>query len=120
MIKKLIGTLLLSRDVSHVSHWKTDIYAHHIALNEFYDEILDKTDELVENYQGRHGILGDIPIMTNDRASGNIVRLLELYLKQIEDMRYKAVDKEDAALQSIMDEIVRIFLRTLYKLRQLK
>ena len=120
MIGKLIGTLFLSREVSHREHLKTSSYAHHMALNEFYDTLLESIDELVENYQGRHGIIEDIPIMSNDRSSSNISRLLEYHLSLVEKMRYTVIDKDDAALQSIMDEIVRIYLRTLYKLKQLK
>ena len=120
MIEKLISTLFLSREVSHREHLKTSSYAQHIALNEFYDNLLCKIDELVENYQGRNGIISDIPIMTNERSSGNIVRLLEYHLSLVEKMRYTAIDKDDAALQSIMDEVVRVYLQALYKLKNLK
>lgn len=119
MIEKLIATLFLSREVSHREHLKTDSYAHHMALNDFYDTLLDNIDTLVENYQGRNGIIEDIPILTNDRSSSNIAKLLEYHLALVEKMRYTAIDKEDAALQSIMDEIVRVYLRTIYKLKQL-
>ena len=120
MIEKLVGTLFLSREVAHREHLKTDRYAQHIALNEFYDDILCKIDDLVENYQGRNGIITDIPIMSNDRSTSNIARLLEYHLSMVEKMRYTAIDKDDAALQSIMDEVVRVYLKTLYKLKQLK
>ena len=120
MIEKLIGTLFLSREVSHREHLKTSSYAHHMALNEFYDNLLSKIDELVENYQGRNGIISDIPILSNDRSSSSIARLLEYHLSLVEKMRYTAIDKDDAALQSIMDEVVRVYLQTLYKLKQLK
>ena len=120
MIGKLIATLFLSREVSHREHLKTTSYAQHVALGEFYDCLLPKIDELVENYQGRNGIIDDIPIMTNDRSTSNISRLLEYHLSLVEKMRYTAIDKDDAALQSIMDEVVRVYLKTLYKLKQLK
>jgi hypothetical protein len=119
MIEKLIGTLFLSREVSHREHLKTGSYAHHVALNEFYDGLLDVIDVLVENYQGRNGIIEDIPILTNDRSTSNIAKLLEYHLSLVEKMRYTAIDKDDAALQSIMDEVARVYLRTLYKLKQL-
>jgi hypothetical protein len=91
-----------------------------MALGSFYEDILSKTDELVENYQGRNGIINNIPILTNDRSSTDIIKLLEYYLAVVEKLRYTSINKEDAPLQSIMDEVVRIFLQTLYKLRQLK
>lgn len=120
MIGKLIATLFLSREVSHREHLKTASYAHHMALNEFYDSLLEVIDTLVENYQGRNGIIDDIPILTNDRSSSNIAKLLEYHLSLVCKMRYTAIDKEDAALQSIVDEVERVYLRTIYKLKQLK
>jgi hypothetical protein len=35
-------------------------------------------------------------------------------------MRYTAVDKEDTAIQNLIDEAVGQYLSTLYKLRRLK
>lgn len=119
MIEKLVGTLFLSRDVSHREHFKTNSYAKHEALGGFYDGLLCMIDELVETYQGRHGIIPEIPILTNEKKSVDTIKLLAYHMSQVEKMRYTAIDKEDASLQSIMDEIVRLYLRTLYKLKQL-
>ena len=38
-------------------------------------------------------------------------------LADIEEMRYKVVDKSDTALQNIIDEIVALYLSTIYKLK---
>ena len=51
--------------------------------------------------------------------NGNIIEFLEDSLAQIEEMRYKVVDKTDTALQNIIDEIVGLYLSTLYKLKNL-
>jgi hypothetical protein len=42
---------------------------------------------------------------------------LEDSLKQIEDCRYEVCDKSDSSLQQLIDNIIEIYLRTLYKLR---
>jgi len=42
---------------------------------------------------------------------------LEDSLKQIEDARYEVVDKTDMSLQQLIDNIIEIYLRTLYKLK---
>jgi hypothetical protein len=44
---------------------------------------------------------------------------LEDSLKQIEEGRYEICDKTDTALQQLIDNIVEIYLRTLYKLKSL-
>jgi hypothetical protein len=43
-----------------------------------------------------------------------------LKLAYIEKYRYKCIPKEDTALQNIVDEIVGLFLSTIYKLENLK
>jgi hypothetical protein len=44
---------------------------------------------------------------------------LEDSLAQIEGARYEVVDKTDMSLQQLIDNIIEIYLRTLYKLRTL-
>jgi hypothetical protein len=51
------------------------------------------------------------------KKTGNIIEFLEDSLKQIEDARYEVVDKTDTSIQQLIDNIVEIYLRTLYKLR---
>ena len=113
-----VGQLFLARDVAHSVHLNTKSYAKHVALNSFYDEIIEVADKFAEAYQGRHGLIGPISLMSA-RKNGNIIEFLEDSLAQIEEMRYKVVDKTDTALQNIIDEIVGLYLSTLYKLKNL-
>jgi len=46
-----------------------------------------------------------------------LLNFLEDSLKKVEDLRYKVCDKEDTAIQNIIDSIVDLYLSTLYKLR---
>jgi hypothetical protein len=119
MIGNLIATLFLSRDVAHREHLKTTSYAAHMALGDFYDEVVDLADSLAEAYQGRFGIIENIPYLS-DTMQGDITDKLAAYLKVVEHIRYEAVGKEESALQNIVDEVVALFLSTLYKLRRFK
>ena len=112
--------MFLSREVAHREHLKTNRYAQHEALGSFYEGIICVADTLAEAYQGRNGLMGDIPILTNDRPNSDIVKVLEYHLAMIEKMRNEAVDKSDAPLQSIVDDVVAVYLSTLYKLKNLK
>jgi DNA-binding ferritin-like protein len=114
--EQFMGHLFLARDVAHSVHLNTRSFAKHSALNEFYDEIIELADKFAEAYQGRKGLIGPIALMSA-RKTGNIVEFLEDSLEQVEDMRYKMVDKTDSALQNIIDEIVGLYLSTLYKLK---
>ena len=111
-----VGTLFLARDVAHSVHLNTRSFAKHSALNEFYDEIVELADKFAEAYQGRHGLIGPISLMSAKKTT-NIVEFLEDSMADIEKMRYEVVEKTDTALQNIIDEIVGLYLSTLYKLK---
>jgi DUF1680 family protein len=111
-----VGMLFLARDVAHSVHLNTRSYSKHVALNIFYDRIVDAADDFTETYQGRHGLIGPISLMSAKKTA-NIIEFLEDQLKEIEAARYDVVDKSDSSLQQLIDNIVEIYLRTLYKLR---
>jgi hypothetical protein len=111
-----IGILFLARDVTHSVHLNTRSYSKHVALNIFYDRIIDAADDFVETYQGRHGLVGPITLHSAKKTS-NVIEFLEDSLAQVEAARYEVCDKSDTALQQLIDNIVEIYLRTLYKLK---
>jgi hypothetical protein len=111
-----VGILFLGRDVAHSVHLNTRSYAKHKALRRFYNDIVDLADKFAEAYQGRHGLIGAISLQSTKKP-GNILEFLQDQLEEIEEMRYKVVDKSDSPLQNIIDEIVGLYLSTLYKLR---
>ena len=113
---EFVGCLFLARDVAHSVHLNTRSFAKHKALNKFYDGIVDLADTFTEMYQGRHGLIGPIALHSA-RKTSNIVEFLEDSLQEIEDNRYKVCDESDTALQNIIDEIVGLYLTTLYKLK---
>ena len=114
--EKFIGNLFLARDVAHSVHLNTRSYAKHVALQGFYEGIIPLADSLAEAYQGRHGLIGPISLQSAKKTN-NITEFLQDQIKDIEGMRYEVVDKTDTALQNIIDEIVNLYLSTLYKLK---
>ena len=111
-IAKAIGIMFLSRTMSHMAHLKTKSYATHIALNEFYDGIIDLADTLIEAAQGQYGVL-DVPFVN---ASGNVndpIGMLQGHLKQLE-ATMSMVD--DDYLMNIFQETQSLYRSTLYKL----
>jgi hypothetical protein len=115
-MEEIIGLLFYARTVTHIEHLKTKSYSKHVALNTFYDEIIDLADKLAEAYQGDRGLLGSIPQYAKipDYA---IDVFLEKQLDTIEELRKQ--DNYRSALQNIIDEVVDLYLSTLYKLRNL-
>ncbi len=111
-----VGILFLARDVTHSVHLNTRSYSKHKALQKFYENIIDLADSFAEAYQGRHGLIGPISLMSAKKTS-NVVEFLESQLAEIESVRYDVCDKSDTALQQLIDNVIELYLSTLYKLR---
>lgn len=111
-----IGHLFLARDVTHSVHLNTRSFSKHSALGSFYDELVELADKFAEAYQGRHGLIGPITL-TSAKKTTNVVEFLTDSLAEIESVRYKVCEKTDTPLQNIIDEIVGLYLSTLYKLK---
>ena len=116
MIDQFIGTLFLARDVAHREHLRTKSYAQHKALGHFYDDVIELADKLAEAYQGDKGLMGEIPLYAKI-PDCSIDVFLEKQLKTIDELRKDATDR--SAIQNIIDEVVELYLSTLYKLRNL-
>ena len=113
-----LGVLFLARDVAHSVHLNTRSFSKHEALKIFYRRIVGAADDFAEAYQGRHGLIGPITLHSATKTS-NIIEFLERSLAEIEGARHKVADKSDSSLQQLIDNIVEIYLRTLYKLKSL-
>lgn len=111
-----VGHLFLARDVTHSVHLNTRSYAKHKALQEFYEGVVGLADDFAEAYQGRHGLIGPITLQSA-KKNGNVIEFLQESLAEIEANRYKFCDEDETAIQNIIDEIVALYLSTLYKLR---
>lgn len=113
------GKLFSIRDQIHINHLKVTgvgSYATHKALNEFYDEILDLTDSLIESYQGKYGIC-NITVPASTRVDS--LPLLEELAKLTDGGNVYGMFKE-TWIQNQLDEISALTYQTLYKLKNLK
>ena len=110
-----VSLVLLDRDLAHLAHWKTKSYAEHVALNKFYDSLLDLIDGFVEQYQGYYGKRMDIKRADDDQKA-DIREVLEYRAEWIERVRYEICDRDETPLQNTIDEIVRLYQSTQYLL----
>jgi len=113
---QFVGHLFLSRDVAHSVHLNTRSFSKHMALNTFYDEIIELADKFAEAYQGRHGLIGPIAVPAAKKTT-NITEFLQAAMTEVEEARYTVCEKTDTPIQNIIDEIVGLYLSTLYKLK---
>jgi hypothetical protein len=111
-----VGMLFLARDVAHSVHLNTRSFSKHMALNTFYDEVIELADKFAEAYQGRYTLIGPITLHSAKKTT-NVVEFLQDQLDEIHTKRYDVVEKECTALHNIIDEIEGLYMSTLYKLR---
>lgn len=110
---EFIGKLFACRDIAHLAHLKTQSYAQHVALGDYYGGLLDLIDGLTEAIQGLRGLLNiSIPATTHQEP-----------LKYIQDV-YKWIDQnrdifKETFIQNIIDEIQHLNAQTIYKLKNL-
>lgn len=120
-VVEFINRLFESREQAHVYHLQNKEYAQHIALQEYYEGILDYIDNIVEVYQGQYDLIGDYSIIKpNDIDKSDVVKYFQELAEFIKIGRFDAFKEEDLHLQAIFDEVLALIYKTLYKLRFLK
>ncbi|QWE17306.1 DUF5856 family protein [Polynucleobacter sp. AP-Nino-20-G2] len=116
-MEELVIRVFAARDVAHREHLRTQSYSQHMALNAFYDEIIDQIDEIVESYQGQFGLLGDYQIETSPVA--NITAWIQSEMDWIASNRDQLANGS-ASIGNLIDSLVAIYQRTIYKLTNLQ
>lgn len=114
-MENLLSILFYSREIAHREHLKTTSYAQHKALGDFYDGIIPLADSLAEAYQGRNGIMKYIPFAVFKLEGQKNCDKIKFLLSKVETER-KKLDQKDTTIQNIIDEIVGLYLSTIYKL----
>lgn len=113
---ELVSRCFHARTIAHILHLRTNSYAVHKALADFYEAIVPLTDDFAESYQGSYGLLTDYP----DELQGADapIPLLKDLSDWIAKNRSGITDKSH--LQNQIDEICSLIMSTLYKVRFLK
>jgi hypothetical protein len=131
---ELVARCFAARTSIHYAHLAAKTYAAHIALNEFYEGIVDPTDEFAECYMGIFGQFDAADFPTIRLATGVPIQQLTDLRKWITENReecceaYDDKDGEQAEsndidcteLGNLIDNILAVIDRSLYKLKYLK
>lgn len=116
-IEELFGTLQQSMVASWRKHLKTDKYSKHIALNDFYEEIPEKVDALIEAWMGVNGKkVGEYKNIIKSKEMSTLEYLKEL--KSIVKQGYSLMNGEKE-LEALLDDIAELIDSTLYKVKEL-
>ena len=119
---KFFSKLFESREMAHVYHLsvKGDMgsYAAHVALGAYYEGILEFIDELIETYQGQYELVESFDMInTIDTKTKPPIEYFEELVMFIKSTRNTSLSAEDTHLQNVIDEVVGLIYRTLYKLK---
>lgn len=116
-VRMFVATLLHSSTVTHLQHWTTTSYAKHVALGEYYDEIIELVDRLAEAYMGRYERFENFK---EDFAhyEADPVKYLTSIKEFVQEARKHL--PQDTELQNLIDEIAQLIDSTLYKLKNLE
>lgn len=117
MIEEMVAKVFCARNYSQVAHWKSKSYAEHKALGHFYKDIACLVDRLVEAYQGAFEIIGNVKYVEPDSKS--ILTYLQTEAVWLSKNRSK-IAKEVPTLEAIVDDIIELYLTTIYKIENLK
>lgn len=120
-VEKCFGNLFYLRDCIHLRHLRPTNPGQlgsgweHKALNDFYDELIDMIDGLIESYQGKYGLLNiEIPSAKPGDAYSEIK-------KKVTDLEmYKDKLFKDSYILNQIDEMIMLMYQTLYKLKNLR
>ena len=77
-------------------------------------------DDLIETYQGQYGIIEEYDVIdTKDTKSKDTIEYFNELARFVKEER-KCINLEDTHLHSVIDDIVVLVYKTLYKLKYTK
>lgn len=100
---------------THFAHLSTDSYSEHVALNTFYEDIIEAVDKFCEAFIGAYGKFITLPPISADMQIA-VDAIIE-FRDWIAENRESITD--DSSLQNIIDESVELCNTTIYKLQKL-
>jgi hypothetical protein len=112
---KFVAQSLAVRTATHILHLTSTSYAHHKALQTFYEDLVDLTDRYAEAHMAEAGIVS-FPSLVPPR--GAPVEVLQDYLELVREELTE--DGANKTKETILTEIEELTLATLYKLKNLK
>jgi len=118
---KFFSKLFESREMAHIYHLQVNgemgSHAKHTALGDYYEGVLGFVDDLIEIWQGQYGIIEEYDVIdTSETKSKETIEYFNELARFIKEER-KCIPTEDTHLHNIIDEVVALVYKTLYKLK---
>ena len=114
MLEELIVRIFKARDQAHMRQWATYSYSEDKALGYYYEGIIDKLDKIVEAYQCVFGPVENLPDENKNATELVKDEMLWLVANRAE------IAKDVPGLETLIDDLTALHLKTLYKLENLR
>ena len=115
-IEQLFGTLQQSIVDMWQAHLKADTHSTHVVLDDYYKDMPELIDTLIENYMGRYGKVLSYENILNPATFSTPTDYLVALRDLVGECRSTISASE---LQSDLDAILSFIDSTVYKLREL-
>jgi hypothetical protein len=118
-VGEYFGTLQQSVVEAWRSHLKTSKYSDHKALDEFYKDMPEKVDALVEAYMGKYGKVEDEyrNVMWENMEISVYLEMLLVFVQNGAELFFNK--EKDSELLSLVDDIKKQIESALYQLKEL-
>jgi DNA-binding ferritin-like protein len=118
MLEQLISRTFAMRNAAHLAHWRArgpGSYAKHSALGDFYDDLIDKLDTIVEAYQAMTGELIGVVKLDAQDTKRDILSTIKDECDWLQENREEIADN-NAAIENMIDELTATYMAVIYKL----
>ena len=113
-VSEFISVLRNSSPQVHIFHNQTKIYSEHVALGDYYDDVLDLIDRIAETYTALYGKIDgykSAPYRDYVSADDTITYFQTLY-SYVQKNRSVFTD---SFIENIIDELSELLAQTLFR-----
>lgn len=118
-IEEFFGTLQQSTVEAWKKHLKVSKKSEHETLNDFYEDIVDVVDSLIEDYMSIHGKVENYVNLLSEKEM-TALEYLEKLREFTRESADKLLDEDDTELFSDVDNILSVMDTAIYKLKELE
>jgi len=114
---EFFNKILESREKAQIFHWMIKSNEVHLSMESYYTQVIEELDLLIEVYQGKYGVIDGYGIVKENKETEPI-KYFEDLASFLEKER-NCIKQTDTFLHNIIDEIIALTYKTLFKLKYL-
>lgn len=118
MIEHLVSRVFATRNCAHLAHWNESSGYRHEVLGDFYGDVVDSLDKFIEAYLGNFNDRRISPPASTNPPT-DIIECLESDAVWIAS-NSEALTEDVEVLENILQELLAVYLSTLFKMKRLK